>query len=168
MKQKLCEVIMLLLIFLVIVPIFRLTTLIYRRSRLNTLKMIYEDYITGKPLKSKSGKPISIYEYQFEISNLLELCGIGDFSFSAQINHAVITNTTRAFARALGNVNLNIKRSLFPNTYLRYLADFPLALSRRVGLTPSKSLALVLYLVYVGIGYVDTAAAVHKIIEIVA
>ncbi len=168
MKQKLCEVIMLLLIFLVFVPIFRLTTLIYRRSRLNALKMIYEDYITGKPLKSKSGKPISIYEYQFEISNLLELCGIHDFCFSAQINHDAITKTNRAFARALGNVNLNIKRALFPNTYLRYLADFPLALSRRVGLTPSKSLALVLYLVYVGIGYVDTAAAVHKIIEIVA
>ena len=97
----------------------------------------------------------------------MELCNVDDYCFSAQVNHATLIRTIHAFEKAIGTVNLQIKYSFFPNTYLKYLANFPLTLSRKVGLSPSKALALVLYVLYIGIGYVDTATAVYKIIEII-
>lgn len=159
---------MLLLIFLVLVPIFRLVTFFYRRSRLKSLNKIYDNYISGEPLKSKLGKPISFYQYQPEITNLMELCGVDDFIFSAQKSQEAMFKTQKAFHRAIGSMWLEIKRSFFPNTYLRYLVNLPMMISKKVGITPSKSLALVLYLLYIGIGYVDTATAVYKIIELVS
>ena len=159
---------MILLLFFVFVPAARLIMFWYRKSRLISLKRIYENYIQSKPLKSKFGKPVSFYQYQPEIVKIMEFCSVDDYCFSAQIDHATLTRTIHAFDKAIGTVNLQIKHSFFPNTYLKYLADFPLALSRKIGLTPSKSLALVLYVLYVGIGYVDTATAVYKLIEIIA
>lgn len=158
---------MLLLIFLVLIPIFRLATLCYRHARLKSLNKIYYNYISRKPLKSKLGKPISFYQYQPEITSLMELCGVEDFVFSAQTSQEAMFKTQKAFHRAIGSMWLEIKRSFFPNTYLRYLVNLPMMISRKVGITPSKSLALVLYLLYIGIGYIDTATAVYKIIELI-
>lgn len=159
---------MILLLFFVFVPAARLITFWYRKSRLMSLKRIYDDYISGKPLKSKSGKPVSFYQYQPEIVKIMEFCNVDDYCFSAQIDHATLTRTIHAFDKAIGTVNLQIKYSFFPNTYLKYLADFPLALSRKIGLTPSKSLALVLYILYIGFGCLDLTTAVYKLIEIIA
>ena len=156
---------MILLIFLVLVPLFRIATFSYRYSRLNALKSIYEKYILGKTLKSKHGKPISIHEYEPEITKVLEACGITDYCFSAQINHDTISKTVKAFHHAVGRMKLEIKQSFFPNTYLRYLVNLPMIISRKVGITPSKSLALVLYILYIGFGCLDISTAIYKLID---
>ena len=159
---------MILLLFFVFVPAARLITFWYRKSRLMSLKRIYDDYISGKPLKSKSGKPISFLLYRAEIVALMELCNVEDYCFSEQINHATVAKTIHAFDKAIGIVNYQYKISEFPNTYFKILANLPYAISRKVGITPSKSLALVLYILYIGFGCLDLSTAIYKLIEIIA
>ena len=159
---------MIIFLFFVFFPAARLITLWYRKSRLVSLKKIYDDYISGKPLKSKLGKPIRFLLYRAEIISLMDLCNVEDYCFSDQIDHGTIVKTLNAFDEAIGTVNYQRKISFFPNTYFKILANLPHAISRKVGITPSKSLALVLYILYIGFGCLDLTTAVYKLIEIIA
>ncbi len=159
---------MILLLFFIFFPAARLITFSYRKLRLTSLKRIYDDYISGKPLKSKFGKPIRFLLYRAEIISLMDLCNVEDYCFSDQIDHGTVKQTINAFDKAIGFADYQYKISFLPNTYFKILANLPYAISRNVGITPSKSLALVLYILYIGFGCIDLSTAIYKLIEIVA
>ena len=151
---------MILLLFFVFVPAARLITLWYRSHRLKVLKKIYEDFVFGK-------SSVKINLYRAELLSMMETNRVV-FNFTNEISQSAIKYTMACFDFAESNINLEMRNAVLPNTYFKILADLPYAISRKVGITPSKSLALVLYVLYVGFGCLDISTAVYKLIDFFA
>lgn len=148
---------MILLLFFIFVPAARLITLRYRSHRLKVLKKIYEDFVFGE-------SSVKINLYRAELLSMMETNNVV-FNFSNEISPSAIKHTMNCFDYAESNIRLETRNAILPNTYFKILTNLPYAISRKVGITPSKSLALVLYVLYVGFGCLDISTAIYKLID---
>ena len=148
---------MILLLFFVFVPAARLITLRYRSHRLKVLKKIYEDFVFDQ-------SSVNINLYRAELLSMMETNNV-IFNFSNEISASTIKHTMACFDYAEGNIILEKRNAVLPNTYFKILANLPYAISRKIGINPSKALTLVIYILYIGFGCLDLSTAIYKLID---
>lgn len=156
---------MLFILFLIIAPCYRIFLYSYRYIRSTQLKKIYDTWLTSE-INDKRGNRISIFNYSEEITRLVRLSGNSSFVFSSAKKHFGIENDAAALQKAIGIFKYEIKRSLFPHTYLIAIINLPKTISGKVGIQLNKAVLLLIYILYAIVGFIDVRSILVKIVEI--
>lgn len=159
---------MLLLLFLLIAPLYRVSLFTYRYLRTKKLKSMYEQWLLNQAILDRKGKRITILWLCEELTSLLRYAGNGDIVFSESSDASVVKKNAILLEKAKGFYKLEVKKSFFPHTYFRYLCDLPLLISRKVGIAPQKAALLFAYLIYLCIGLIDINLFVDKTLDFFA
>ena len=156
---------MIIVCFLLLAPFYRIFLFTYRYFRLKRLKKIYTNWLFNNDLKDSQGNRISIYSLSYEINYLFKASYCNNFNFIESKDDKNIKSTAKAFEKSLGYFKTEIFRSFLPHTYLLMLINLPLSISKKVDISPKKSILFFTYILLVCLGFIDINSFVDKLVN---